>query len=199
MKKVLIATWNPAKKQMFENLLKGYSDIKFLGLNDFEKVIEPDENWKTVEDNALIKAKYYSEKFNIITLADDAWFELNDLWWLPWVKARRWNWKLSDNVSDEDWLEYFLEKTKHLEWKLLGWCFPFTRCLYFPWWKYYFQSEIIPAIFSRNPRRPYKKWWPLSSIHIEKDWRHMLDIPDNDPYWDYKLKKEGLIKLLKNI
>jgi hypothetical protein len=29
---------------MFENLLKGYSDIKFLGLNDFEKVIEPDEN-----------------------------------------------------------------------------------------------------------------------------------------------------------
>jgi len=199
MKKVLIATWNPGKKEMFKNLLKDNTNIEFLWLSDFESVEEPDENWKTVEDNALIKAKYYGDKFNIITLADDAWFEIKDLDWEPWVKARRWWWELPDNVSDEDWLEFFLERTKNLDKKLLEWSFPFARCLYFPSWKYYFQSETIPALFSREPRRPFIKGWPLSSICIEKNGIHRLDIPESDPYWNERLKKEWLMKLLEKI
>ena len=58
MKKLLIATWNPAKLNMFKSLLEDVDDIEFFTLSDFEKVDSPDENASSVEWNALIKAKY---------------------------------------------------------------------------------------------------------------------------------------------
>jgi len=199
MKKLLIATWNPAKLNMFQNLLKNHSGIEIYTLTDFEKVEEPVEDWHTVEDNALIKAKYYCEKFDIVTLADDAWFEVDELDWAPWVKARRWGWDLPDTISDDDWLDFFLDKISHIDKQLLNWCFPFSRCLYFPWWEYFFQTENISVKISKKPRRPYKKWWPLSSLVIEEDWRHHLDVPEDDPFWHKRIKKEGLIKLLEKL
>lgn len=199
MKKLLIATWNPAKLEMFKNLLDDIDDIEILTLADFEKIDEPVEDWDTVEENALIKARYYCEAFWVATLSDDAWFEIHELDWIPWVKARRWWWELHENTSDEDWLNHFLEKINHVEKEMLNWSFPFARCLYLPDWRYYFQKEYISIRLSKTPRIPFKAWWPLSSVVHYHDGRHQLDIPDDDPFWHEQVKKDWLIKLVENL
>ncbi len=200
MKKLLIATSNPWKIQMFKDMLKNVKNIEFLFLNDFkEKAPSPEENWKTPQENALIKAKYYSEFYKIPTLADDAGFEIDELNWEPWVMARRWWWILPDNTSDEDWLKFYLNKTKEIPWEYLHGSFPFARCLYISNWKYFFQSDKKIFFLSRIPRKIFKPGWPVSALRVYKDWRHEMDIPPDDPIWQETLKKEDLIKLLNNL
>jgi len=193
---LLIATWNPAKLKMFKNLLSDFEGIELLTLKDFPRIEEPEEDWKTVEENALIKAKYYCEAFKIPTLADDAGLEIDDLWWAPWVKARRWWWELPNTISDEDFLEFLLDKISHIKKDRMEMCFPFSRCLHLPNWEYSFQTERIDMLIWKEPRRPFKKWWPVSSIWYLLDWRHFLDVPDDDPVLFERLKKEGLIELI---
>jgi inosine/xanthosine triphosphate pyrophosphatase family protein len=197
--KLLIATWNPSKLKMFQNLLKNFKWIEFFSLSDFPEVKEPIEDWKTTEENALIKAKYYCKKFNINVLADDAWLKIHDLDWKPWVMARRWWWELPATVSDDDFLEFLLKKIIHINKDKLPACFPFSRCLYLTTWNYFFQTERIDVFLSKIPRRPYKKWWPVSALKIFPDWRHNLDIPDDDPVLLEWFKKEWLFSLLNNL
>lgn len=197
--KLLIATWNPAKLLMFQNLLKNFEGIDFFCLSDFPEVEEPEEDWKTPQENAYIKAQYYSNIFDIPTLADDAWFEIEDLWWAPWVKARRWWWELPVEVSDEDFIKHYLEKIKDINKEIVKGAFPFSRCLYINDKEHYFQNEVIDLYLSKTPRRPFKKWWPISSVNIMPDWRHFLDVPDDDPLLYERLKKEWLFELIKNL
>lgn len=198
MKKLLIATSNPGKINMFKELLD-WINLELIFLSDLKQTIpSPIEDWSTVEDNALLKAKYYSEKTWIDTLADDAWFEIDELNWKPGIMARRWWWELRDDVSDEDWLDFYMDKTRHL-WDKLHASFPFSRCLYLTNWKYYFQSDKIPFYLSRNPRIPFKPWWPISAIRVFEDWRHEMDIPPNDEVWNKQAQREDLWKLLENI
>jgi inosine/xanthosine triphosphate pyrophosphatase family protein len=194
--KLLIATWNPSKLQMFQSLLCNLKNIELLSLSNFESIDDPIEDWKTVQENALIKAKYYSEVFKIPTLADDAWFEVEDLWWAPWVMARRWWWELHNSISDEDYLEFFLNKISHIDKERLNACFPFSRCLYLPSGEYSFQNERIDIVIWKEPRRPYKQGWPMSALTYLHDWRHHLDISNDDPIFEERLKKEGLIELI---
>ncbi|MDP2396343.1 MAG: hypothetical protein Q8S84_00510 [bacterium] len=39
---------------------------------------------------------------------------------------------MPDSISDDDWIEFFLEKVKHIENEKLQASFPFARCLYLP-------------------------------------------------------------------
>lgn len=199
MKKLLIATNNPWKEDMYKDLLSWYN-VELFFLSDLDFYYEnPIEDWHTVEENAFIKAKFFCELTWLPTLWDDAWFEIIELSWIPWVKARRWAWELPDSISDDDWLEFFLEKVKHLENEKLEACFPFSRCLYLPNWKYFYQTEKINIFVTKNPRRPYTAWFPISSVCILQDWRHELDIPKNDSIYHENLKKEWLLKLLENL
>lgn len=199
MKKLLVATASPFKVKMFKDLLN-WLDIDLIFLSDLDYSIKlPSEDWITVEDNALLKAKYYSEITGYPTLADDAGFEVEELGWEPWVMARRWWWLLPDNISDEDWLEFYLNKTKDITWEFLHWSFPFARCLYFTNWDYFFQSDNIPFLLSRQPVWGYTKGSPISALRIFYDGRRELEIPDNDPIWQQNLKKEWLSKLLENL
>ncbi len=193
---LLIATWNPAKLKMFQSLLSDFEGIEFLTLKDFPEIEEPIEDWKTVEENALLKAKYYSDAFDIPTLADDAWFEIKDLWWAPWVKARRWWWELPNSISDDDFLDFLLDKIDHIEKDRIEAVFPFSRCLYMPNWEHSFQNESLDILLWKKPRRPFKSGWPVSSLTYLPDWRHHLDIPDDDPVFHERLKKEGLVELI---
>jgi XTP/dITP diphosphohydrolase len=199
MKKLLIATWNPWKEDMFKKLLNG-EDYDLVFLSDLEVDYEnPLEDWHTVEENAFIKAKYFCELTGIPTLWDDAWFEITELSWLPWVKARRWAWELPDSTSDEDWLEFFLKKVKHLTNEKLEASFPFSRCLYLPSWKYFYQTDKIDILVSKIPRKPFISWLPISSVCFYPDWRHQLDVSNEDPIYIEHSKKEWLLELLKNI
>ncbi len=199
MKKLLIATSNPWKIQMFRELLKWVPlDLIFLSDLD-EKIPSPIEDWETIEDNALLKARYYCEKTWFDALADDAWFEIEELGGKPGIMARRWAWELPDETTDEDWLTFYHDKTKHLNWEKLNASFPFARCLYLTDWRHFFQKDKIPFYLSRTPRRPYKNWWPTSALRIFEDWRHEMDVAGDDEIWHEQAKKPWLLKLLENL
>lgn len=67
--KVLLGTTNPSKVKRFSDLLKGY-DIEFVTLNDIEITEEPEEKGTSPEENAIIKAKFYGQYFDIVICND---------------------------------------------------------------------------------------------------------------------------------
>lgn len=195
--KLLIATTNQGKKEMFKGLLGGIG-VDLVFLDEWgDGIRAPEENGETPKDNATLKARYYCQKTGLATLADDAGFCIDDLNGEPGIMARRWGGQLPDTVSDEDWLAFFLEKVGGIQKEKLTASFPFARCVVFPDGAHFVQEDKVEFHLTKNPRKPYKAGWPISSVRVFLDGRHELDVPANDPLWDEQLKKEGLIALLR--
>jgi XTP/dITP diphosphohydrolase len=87
IKSLLIATNNKGKLSEIKKLLPKH--ITFYSPKDF-KLIEPIENEKTFEGNAVIKAKYCAEKSKLISLSDDSGLEVSVLNGDPGVYSARW-------------------------------------------------------------------------------------------------------------
>ncbi len=184
---------------MFENLLAD-TGLKHRYLSDLDfSIPDPVEDGHTVEENALIKARAYCLATGLPTLSDDAGLAIPALGGEPGVKARRWAGLLPDDVSDEDWLEFALEKIRPVPGDSVEFRIPFARCLYLPDGRHFFQSETIPSFLVKTPRFPYPKGWPLSAIRVFPDGRHQLDVPDDDPMLERFFFKEGLVELLRNL
>ena len=87
IKEILIGTNNPGKyKEICELLPKEIIKHSIKEL----KIPPPEETGNTYADNALIKAKYYSLKTNLICLADDSGLEINILNGKPGIHSARW-------------------------------------------------------------------------------------------------------------
>jgi len=93
IKSLLIATNNKGKLSEIKKLLPKH--ITFYSPKDF-KLIEPVENEKTFEGNAVIKAKYCAEKSKLISLSDDSGLEVSVLKGDPGVYSARWAGKNKD-------------------------------------------------------------------------------------------------------
>jgi len=74
IKEILIGTNNDGKYREICDLLpsniKKYSPKKF-------KLKTPKEDGKSFEENAMIKAQYFSKKTNLICLSDDSGLQIN--------------------------------------------------------------------------------------------------------------------------
>ncbi len=92
-KKLLIGTNNKGKLKEIRDLLpkniKSYSTLKF-------KLKSPVENGKSFEENSLIKSRYFSNKTNLICLADDSGLEIDFLDKKPGIYSARWSGKKLD-------------------------------------------------------------------------------------------------------
>lgn len=110
MKKLLIATTNPAK---LAELKKFLSDLPFetLSLSDVGITESVEETGKTLEENAILKARFYAKKSGLLTLADDGGFEIDALGGAPGVKSRRWIHGDLES-SDEELINYAISKLK---------------------------------------------------------------------------------------
>ena len=84
---LVIGTNNPGKlreiKDLLPNKLKVYSPNKL-------KLKSPKENGKTFKENSLIKAKFFSNKAEMICLADDSGLEIDILDKKPGIFSSRW-------------------------------------------------------------------------------------------------------------
>lgn len=67
--KVLIGTTNPSKVNRFAYLLSGH-EIEFLTLKDLNITDEPAETGRTPEENAIMKARFYGEYFDLVICND---------------------------------------------------------------------------------------------------------------------------------
>lgn len=106
IEKLVIATRNPAKVEYYRDVLLQFASI-VLGLNDLAVEGKPIETGETVEQNAQIKARFYSGKTNLpVFCEDESLFvdflpENNQ----PGVHVRRING--IDEVDDEALLRYW--------------------------------------------------------------------------------------------
>ena len=91
--KILIGTNNRGKLREIANLLP--KKVKVFSTKDFN-LISPNETGKTFKSNALIKAKYFSKKTNLICLSDDSGLEIDVLKKKPGIYSARWGGKKSD-------------------------------------------------------------------------------------------------------
>ena len=111
--KILIGTNNQGKLREITNLLP--KNIKILSTKDFN-LKSPKETGKTFKSNALIKAKYFSKKTNLICLSDDSGLEIDALKKKPGIYSARWGGKNSDFNKAMKRVYRELDK-KDKEWK----------------------------------------------------------------------------------
>jgi len=112
MKKLLIATTNPAKFKEYKVLLRDLP-LKLLSLGSLKINQKPNEDGKTFEENAIKKAKFYSKLTNLPTLADDGGLEIDHLKGEPGVKSRRWP---GYKATDRELIDFALKKLKKIPW-----------------------------------------------------------------------------------
>lgn len=98
MKKILIATTNPAKLAEYRLLLTAYA-FEPVSLTDAGIRDQPEESAKNFRGNAQIKARYYFARAAIPTLADDGGLEIDALGGEPGVRSHRW---LNGIAEDSD-------------------------------------------------------------------------------------------------
>ena len=73
MEKLFVATSNAHKLEEIGNILKMFNiERELVCPKTFNDLDEPVEDGKTFEDNALIKARYWFNKYKIPTIADDS-------------------------------------------------------------------------------------------------------------------------------
>ncbi|HAU39564.1 MAG: RdgB/HAM1 family non-canonical purine NTP pyrophosphatase, dITP/XTP pyrophosphatase [Candidatus Peregrinibacteria bacterium GW2011_GWF2_43_17] len=108
MKKLLIATRNQGKFKELAAILSGVP-YEIVSVSDLKLEGEPIENGATYEENALIKARFFSGSGEV-TLADDSGLEVSALKGELGLKTRRWG--VGEGSSDEEWLGFFLKRMK---------------------------------------------------------------------------------------
>lgn len=96
--RVLIATQNAGKVREIRRLLVDIS-AEFVGLDQFVPVDAPEENGSTFLENAVIKARYYGDRFDEIALADDSGLVVDALHGAPGVHSARYG---GDGLADAD-------------------------------------------------------------------------------------------------
>jgi XTP/dITP diphosphohydrolase len=110
MRRLLIATTNPAKLAEYRLLLRDL-ELDLVSLTDLGITESPEESGATFEENALIKAGFYFERARTATLADDGGLEIDALGGEPGVRSHRWLNSGGDN-SDEALVNEVMRRMK---------------------------------------------------------------------------------------
>ncbi len=104
--KIILATQNEGKLKEFQQLSKGQG-FEFISIPPGLQEM-PEETGKTFKENALIKAKFVSEYFQMPALADDSGLEVDALNGEPGIYSARY----SSSGSDLDNCKKLLSKMR---------------------------------------------------------------------------------------
>lgn len=103
---LLLATNNPGKIEEMRGLLVDLP-VKLRSLDEFPQIIEPIESGATFEENARLKAQYYSLKTGLPALADDSGLEVEALGGAPGIYSARY---AGENASSLERIEKLLKE-----------------------------------------------------------------------------------------
>jgi len=166
IKEIIIGTNNDGKYRELCDLLpigvKKYSPKEF-NLNS------PRENGKSFEENAMLKARYFSKKTNLICLSDDSGLEVGILNGSPGIHSARWGGKKANfNLAIKKVLKKINKLNKKWEYKNSA---KFVCCLvlYFPNGKKYLSKGIIKGNISNKKKGI--KGFGYDPIFIPKGYR----------------------------
>ena len=99
MKQICFVTGNKNKLQEIQQLLFSFKIISLHDLNFFDDIPETEN---TIEGNAILKANFINNKFNIDCFSDDTGLFIDSLDGLPGVKSARFageNSNSEENIS----------------------------------------------------------------------------------------------------
>lgn len=109
MKKILLASKNSDKVKEIRLILKNLP-LEILSLAEFDGMPDAVEDGATFEENALIKAKFFSERTKLAALADDSGLEVDALNGLPGVHSARFAGYHADDITNNQKLLDELKK-----------------------------------------------------------------------------------------
>jgi XTP/dITP diphosphohydrolase len=112
MKYIVLATKNKGKIKEIYEILKEYKDY-LKTLDNFIKVSLPEEIGKTYEENALLKAKFVSEKLNLPAIGEDSGLEIDMLKHILGIYSSR----FEEGLSYKERMNIILEKMKDIPWE----------------------------------------------------------------------------------
>ena len=109
MKKIVLATKNKDKVKEIKSVFAKLP-AEILSLDDFEKLPDAVEDGKTFQENATVKAKFFSDKLKLACLADDSGLEVEALNGLPGIYSARFSGYHADDDTNNQKLLEELEK-----------------------------------------------------------------------------------------
>lgn len=108
---LLIATSNLGKLREVRSHFNSLG-ITLRDLTEFPNIIQPEETGATFEENAVLKAKYYSCETRLWTLADDSGLEVDALGGKPGVYSARY---AGENATDSKRVSFLLNELKDIK------------------------------------------------------------------------------------
>ncbi len=159
--KLLLGTTNQAKIADYRKYLK-HAGLELVTLKDIGFVEEPLEIGNTYLENALQKAKFYAEKTEYPTLADDGGFEVDALEGRPGIESSRW---VGPNGTDEDRVQKVLNLLRGVPKDKRNARLKIIAVVYFPQERDHVSAEgLIEGTVSEKPSLIKVEGFPYRSI-----------------------------------
>ena len=165
MKKLLVATQNPGKILEYKELLKNLP-IEVITLQDLGITEEAPEDAPTFEENAKLKATFYSKFVDFPTIAEDSGLEIDHLNGEPGVKSRRWP---GHRATDDELVKMIEEKMQGVPKEQRGAQFRVVMALKIP------GKEIVAA---EGAMRGFITDRPTETIITGFPFRSMFYVPE---------------------
>ena len=99
MKQIVIASRNDGKVREIRNFLHGL-DFDIKSISDFPHIPDINEDGKSFEENAFLKAKSIFEQTKITTIADDSGLEVHYLDNRPGIYSKRYSGENANDLSN---------------------------------------------------------------------------------------------------
>ncbi len=162
MKKLLIATRNPGKHGEIKQYLSDLP-ITLVSPGDLKIKDRPVENGKSFEENAILKAKFYTKLSDLPSLADDGGFEIDALGGEPGIASHRWIHHNRED-DDEELILYTLKRLKGVPLPRRGAQLRLVLALVFPDGTVRTVEEYIRGIIPLQPSPTRVKGFPYRSL-----------------------------------
>jgi XTP/dITP diphosphohydrolase len=100
--RLLIATRNKGKIEEFRRILAAIApgEIELVGLDQFPEIADVEETGSTFHDNALLKAREYSQATGLPAIADDSGLCIDALGGDPGIFSARWAGNHGDDLAN---------------------------------------------------------------------------------------------------
>lgn len=189
MKRLLVATHNPAKIKEIKSGLKEFVSrgIELFTLNDVRVEEEPEETGVTFKENAYLKARFYSEKSGLPSLSDDGGLVIPFLNNEPGVKSSRW---LGRKATDEELISYTLKRLSGIPRDKRSAYLELFLCFYDPSTKKsIFENERINGHIASKPYKKFEKGFPYRALFVVDKFKKYYDdlTPDEHDIVNHRL------------
>lgn len=157
--KLLIGTNNAGKVTEITECLDAIP-IKLITPEDLKLSLEPSpETGSNFAENAIQKARYYYVHSGLPTIADDSGIEIDALQGELGVHTRRWG--AGPEASDEEWIEYFLDRMKKEENKKARFVCHLTH--FDSYGKMYMFDGVCDGVITNSLEADYLPGLPISA------------------------------------